>query len=150
MGVRAGSGPIASLPPGALLSLWLRVYALVFVCYQALGLIFLVAWMVRAAARGSGYGVASLAGTYLLLVVPAGFGITLALSIPLAAMWYVAARVMHWPLAPPRVRPRERCRRCGYELTGLDAPRCPECGYARNAGSPALPDPDHAPERPTA
>lgn len=32
------------------------------------------------------------------------------------------------PLRPSESAEQARCRNCGYSLTGLSAPRCPECG----------------------
>lgn len=79
------------------------------------------------------------------------------------AYWYVAALVLAvmgfvaWTLLARRGRPlpardgaeverAPRCLRCGYNLTGLTSPRCPECGepfeadvVQRLARTPAFP-----------
>ena len=41
---------------------------------------------------------------------------------------YPAFDFVHGPLRRYCRRKRGRCMRCGYDLTGLTKPRCPECG----------------------
>lgn len=114
--------------PGAFRSLWLRVYALVFVLYQVTALAVVAWWLVRAVQAGGG-GVPGLVGTYALLVVPAGFGAALVLSVPLAGLWMVVARASGWQgPAPVAAHSGRRCPACGYDLTGIRSERCPECG----------------------
>lgn len=111
-------------------SLWLRVYFLLFIAYQLLALVGACLWWVFVAQSGGAF--ASLLATYVLLTVPGGFGVTLIASIPAAALWFFVARAMGWSLAPPQVpgTARVRCASCGYDVSGLGAPRCPECGLS--------------------
>lgn len=116
-------------PPGAFRGLWLRVYALVFVLYQVTALAGAIWWLVGAIRTGGG-GVPGLLGAYALLVVPAGFGAALLLSVPLAGLWMALARASGWQGPAPIVSESSirRCAACRYELTGIRSERCPECG----------------------
>jgi hypothetical protein len=61
--------------------------------------------------------------------IPARGLIRIPLWIPfmLAALW--PARTVAWRLLRPMRRRRQGlCVRCGYNIWGLDTPRCPECG----------------------
>lgn len=115
--------------PGAFRGLWLRVYALVFVLYQVTALAGAIWWLVGAIRAGGG-GVPGLLGAYALLVVPAGFGAALLLSVPLAGLWLALARASGWQGPAPIVSESSirRCGACRYELTGIRSERCPECG----------------------
>ena len=116
-------------PPGVFRGLWLRVYALVFVIYQVAALAVVLWWLVLAVQAGGG-GVPGLLGAYALLVIPAGFGAALLLSLPLAGLWMVLARASGWQGPVPIVSESSirRCAACRYELTGIRPERCPECG----------------------
>lgn len=57
-----------------------------------------------------------------------------ALVLPLLI---TAAFFLRYPYIRHRRKRRHRCIQCGYDLTALTSPQCPECG---------LPAPDHAPE----
>jgi hypothetical protein len=48
-----------------------------------------------------------------------------------------AAALMAGPLRRRRRRKRGECLKCGYNLTGLPEPRCPECGTPFPASSSA-------------
>ncbi len=116
------------------MSLWMRVYFLIFVVYQALALVGTVVWGLVTVRDG--YGFASLVGAYVLLIVPAGFGVTLVLSVPVAGLWVVVARVMGWSIVVPGFTGVvvHRCGGCGYDVTGNETGRCPECGISLRAG----------------
>jgi hypothetical protein len=105
------------------------VYALVFVIYQVAALAVVLWWLVLAVQAGGG-GVPGLLGAYALLVIPAGFGAALLLSLPLAGLWMVLARASGWQGPVPIVSESSirRCAACRYELTGIRPERCPECG----------------------
>ncbi len=62
------------------------------------------------------------------------FSVTAILVCPLAALALLAAGVfVLWLRRIRRSRHGEapRCLRCGYDLTGQEVPRCPECGALR-------------------
>jgi len=46
--------------------------------------------------------------------------------------------VLRGPFARRRRRKRGRCVGCGYDLTGLTEPRCPECGRSFTPGKTRL------------
>jgi hypothetical protein len=62
-------------------------------------------------------------------VVASGVGGPFWALLPLLWIWPAMAFV-HGPLRRWRRRRAGRCTRCGYPLTGLPEPRCPECGRA--------------------
>jgi hypothetical protein len=55
---------------------------------------------------------------------------------PIVIASYVGMCVAAWWCLPARMRrPGEQvCARCGYDLAGIGAPRCPECGTRRGQG----------------
>jgi hypothetical protein len=75
------------------------VYALVFVIYQVAALAVVLWWLVLAVQAGGG-GVPGLIGAYALLVIPAGFGAALLLSLALSEMpWATLSRGPTTPLS---------------------------------------------------
>jgi hypothetical protein len=123
-----------------LVGLWLRVYVLVFVLYQLIGVVLGLWWIISTIAGGAGpSAVVSSIGVYLLMVVPAGFGVGLVVSLPLALAWAGLAKLRGWPLEPPPKTATPsvaRCLSCGYEIAGLPAGPCPECGAAHPNAAP--------------
>jgi len=59
-------------------------------------------------------------GVVLLLII------ALALIIVASIQWYLNFR----NIKRNRIRDPLRCAHCGYDLTGYQMPRCPECGKA--------------------
>lgn len=112
------------------LSLWVRVYVLIFVVVQVVGVVALVVWLVVNAR--SGQAVVTALGTYFFLIVPAGFGVTLVVSLPVSVVWLGVAWVLGWRIAAPAVTEEaaRRCGGCGYDVTGSDLGVCPECGIS--------------------
>lgn len=123
-----------------LVGLWLRVYVLVFVLYQLVGVVLGLWWLISTIAGGAGpSAVVSTVGVYLLMVVPAGFGVGLVVSLPLTLAWAGLAKLRGWPLEPPASAAAPsvaRCLSCGYEIAGLPAGPCPECGAAHPDAAP--------------
>lgn len=64
---------------------------------------------------------ASIQGTYLLAIVPLWMPFSLA-TVPTVALWY----------RDRRGTGSGHCRRCGYNLTGAEHEKCPECGAAKD------------------
>jgi hypothetical protein len=76
--------------------------------------------------------------SFWLLEVPLWCPIVLFAAYPVLAF-------IRGPVRRYRRRKRGLCTRCGYNLTGLTEPRCPECGtgFGRTPGVPSV---DHSTE----
>ncbi len=64
----------------------------------------------------------------------AGLGWKYEVDIPLWELWMLVLvpTVMLW--YRDRVYPSWRCQQCGYDLTGNESGRCPECGSETGTG----------------
>lgn len=59
--------------------------------------------------------------------------VNIELWVPILVLGLVAARL--WKI--DRVKKPGSCTKCGYDLTGLAASACPECGQALPAAKPS-------------
>jgi len=67
--------------------------------------------------------------TIKLPTFPSRYWIHIDLWLPLVlAILYPIVAVIRGPLRRYRLTLKDCCTRCGYSLTGLIEPRCPECG----------------------
>lgn len=74
-------------------------------------------------------------GTASYFIVPSWLAIPLLAASPTwAALWFLKRKITQ-----RYRRKRGLCLRCGYNLTGLLEPRCPECGTEFTQGSGATP-----------
>jgi len=57
--------------------------------------------------------------------------------LPLGAHFIIKALMRAWPWHARRIcNDTPVCARCGYDLRGLELPRCPECGTLRGFRAP--------------
>lgn len=64
------------------------------------------------------------------LVFFIAYSVTLTLVFAFGGMWPLRRMVLHELRSYLRARGVVVCMACGYNLHGLDQPRCPECGAA--------------------
>lgn len=109
--------------PRIFLALWIRLYMACLGLTLLGGLVALV-WFIW---LGPGYQSIVLAA---IALIPFGLTGALAMSLPLALIWTLVARIMGWKAVPAgsTMEIAHQCERCSYDVSGLTQSRCPECG----------------------
>jgi len=116
---------------GDFIALWCRLYVVCLVLIM-LGGVVTVAWLA--------WSTLGLQNTILsaFALIPLGLGGALAVSLPIALLWMLLARLMGWRAVQTGnvIADKPVCDRCSYDVTGLHPTRCPECGRDLTAESP--------------